>query len=73
MNFIEFSVKRHGKNEPIFISSENVVYFYPHPDHIDLTVIGLSGNVPYTLENSIDEVKTKLGIVTRKKQSRRIT
>jgi hypothetical protein len=71
MNFIEFSVKRHGKNEPIFISSENVVYFYGHPDHKELTVIGLSGNVPYTLENSIDEVKLKLGIKPGKKEPKK--
>ncbi len=62
MNFIEFSVKRKGINEPFFISSENVVYFYAHPDHKGQTVIGLSGNVPYTLENSIEEVKAKLGV-----------
>ncbi len=62
MKFIEFSVRRKGRNEPIFISSDEVVYFYPHPDHSEQTVIGLSGNVPYTLENTIEEVKTKLGI-----------
>jgi hypothetical protein len=66
MNFIEFSVKRKGKNEPFFISSENIVYFYPHPDHKEQTVIGLSGNVPYTLENSVEEVRAKLGLDPKK-------
>jgi len=66
MNFIEFSVKRKGKNEPFFVSSDDVVYFYQHPDHREQTVIGLSGNVPYTLENPLDEVKTKLGVATGK-------
>lgn len=42
-------------------------YFYGHPDHREFTVIGLSGNVPYTLENPIDELILKLGIKTDKK------
>lgn len=67
MNFIEFKIKRSGNDEPIFINAESIVFFHAHPDHIEKAVIGLSNGGPYTLENSFDDVKTKLGIDQKKK------
>ena len=67
MNFIEFSVKRKGQSEPIYINAESIVFFHTHPDHLDKAVIGLSNGGPYTLENSVEDVKTKLGINQKKK------
>jgi hypothetical protein len=67
MNFIEFTINRSGNNEPIFINSESIVFFHTHPDHIEKSVIGLSNGGPYTLENSVEYVKTKLGIDQKKK------
>ncbi|MGD0756281.1 MAG: hypothetical protein ABR927_14610 [Bacteroidales bacterium] len=67
MNFITFAITRRGSDEAIFINAESIVFFHTHPDHKEKTVIGLSNGGPYTLENSIEDVKTKLGIVPKKK------
>ena len=67
MNFIQFTITRRGNNEPLFINLESIVFFHTHPDHIEKTIIGLSNGGPYTLENSIEDVKMKLGIDQKKK------
>lgn len=67
MNFIEFTITRSGNNEPIYINAESIVFFHAHSDHKEKAVIGLSNGGPYTLENSFEDVKTKLGIDQKKK------
>jgi hypothetical protein len=67
MNFIEFTVNFHGMNGSIFINAESIVYFHSHTDHKEQTIIGLCNEGPYILEHTIEDVKTKLGIVPKKK------
>ena len=67
MNFIEFTVNFPGMKDSIFINAENIVYFHSHADHKEQTIMGLSNEGPYTLEHTVEDVKTKLGIVPKKK------
>jgi virulence-associated protein VapD len=67
MNFIEFTVTFHGTQGSIYINSESIVYFHSNAKNKEQTIVGLSNEGPYTLEHTIEDVKTKLGIVPKKK------
>ena len=67
MNFIEFTVNFHETKGSIFINTENIVYFHSHTDNKEQTVMGLTNGGPYILEHPIEDVKTKLGIIRKKK------
>ena len=67
MNFIEFTVTFHGTKGSIYINAESIVYFHSNAKNKEQTIVGLSNEGPYTLEHTIEDVKTKLGIVPKKK------